>query len=514
MHIRDGKSQREIARITGKDRKTIRKYIKEYEENRRILIEHGGADDKEIINAIVDKPKYDVSGRKKKKLTDEIIERIEYYLNENEKRMSGGLHKQIRKKIDIYESLVEEGFDIGYTTVCQAIGKMLEEGKEAFIRGEYKLGEVCEFDWGIVKLWIDGTLTTLRMAAFCTANGNYRYGYLFENEKTESFMEAHARFFSHIGGNHRTIVYDNARTAVKKFVGKYEKEPTEALLKLSIYYGYQYRFCNNYSGNEKGHVERTVEYLRRKAFSKRLEFSSVDEANAYLKETCELLNNKPQPSMENKTAAQMLEEEKEYLMPSLPPFDCAVVKNYRVNKYSTVNIDSCFYSVPDNLVDKLVLAKVYTDKIILFHEGVKIAQHNKLLGFGKWSLDINHYLNTLRKKPGALPNSVALQQAHSKIKNLYEEYYIKKEREFIELILFMREYNISINQVETAISKILSISPMDVSTEKIKILCTKQNIISIHRKDEIYQNSKNMLELYGSFLNTNKDNFNNREVIQ
>ena len=96
MHIRDGKSQREIARITGKDRKTIRKYIKEYEENRRALIEHGGVDDKEIINAIVDKPKYDVSRRKKQKLTDEIIERIEYYLNENEKRMSGGLHKQIR----------------------------------------------------------------------------------------------------------------------------------------------------------------------------------------------------------------------------------------------------------------------------------------------------------------------------------------------------------------------------------------------------------------------------------
>lgn|GEM_PF-1744576 len=70
MHIRDGKSQREIARITGKDRKTIRKYIKEYEGNRRTLIEHGGADDKEIINAIVDKPKYDVSGRKKKAKND------------------------------------------------------------------------------------------------------------------------------------------------------------------------------------------------------------------------------------------------------------------------------------------------------------------------------------------------------------------------------------------------------------------------------------------------------------
>lgn len=31
MHIRDGKSQRQISRETGLCRKTIRKYIKEYE---------------------------------------------------------------------------------------------------------------------------------------------------------------------------------------------------------------------------------------------------------------------------------------------------------------------------------------------------------------------------------------------------------------------------------------------------------------------------------------------------
>jgi hypothetical protein len=37
------------------------------------------------------------------------------------------------------------------------------------------------------------------MAAFCTANGNYRYAHLFENEKTESFMEAHARFLHILG---------------------------------------------------------------------------------------------------------------------------------------------------------------------------------------------------------------------------------------------------------------------------------------------------------------------------
>jgi transposase len=515
MYIRDGISQRDISKITGKARKTIRKYIKEYEEKKRELIESRGEDAEDIINLIVEKPKYDTSNRKKKKLTDEVIERIKFYLNENEKRVATGLHKQVMKKIDIYESLVEEGIDIGYTTVCQAIQKILNESKEAFIRGVYGLGEVCEFDWGTVKLWINGVLMNLHMAAFCTAHGNFRFGHLYVNEKTESFMESHTEFFSHIKGNHKTIVYDNMKTAVKKFVGRHEKEATDALVKMSMYYGYDYRFCNAYSGNEKGRVERTVEYLRRKAFSKRVEFSSVKEANNYLKEICQIVNNKEQKSLEGKSAAQMLEEEREYLRPSLPPFDCAVVKNYRVNKYSTINVDSCFYSVPDNHVDKLVLVKVYTDKVIIFYEGVRIATHTKLIGFAKWSIKLNHYLDTLKKKPGALPNSVALQQANSKIKNLYHQYFTTKNREFVELLLFMKENNISVEKVTSSIEKIVTISPRDISLEKIKLLCSRQKNADVmnHEKDEIHQSSETILKFYGSLINTADNNFCGRKVV-
>ena len=119
MHIRDGKSKREISRITGKDRKTVSKYINEYEEKRKSLIEGGAFNTEEIINSIVEKPKYDTSKRKKRKVTEEMLNRIQFYLDENIKRTSSGLHKQVRKKIDIYEALIEEGFDIGYTTVCQ-----------------------------------------------------------------------------------------------------------------------------------------------------------------------------------------------------------------------------------------------------------------------------------------------------------------------------------------------------------------------------------------------------------
>lgn len=514
MHIRDGKSQREISRITGRDRKTIRKYIREYEEKKRYLVENNGVDAEEIISSIIEKPRYDTSNRQKQKLTGEVIGRIKFYLKENERRKRMGLHKQIRKKNQIHAALKGEGIDIGYTTVCQAISKMLNESKEAFIRGVYEPGDICEFDWGEVKLWIDETLMTLHMAAFCTARGNYRFGRLYTNEKTESFMEAHAEFFSHIKGNHKTMVYDNMRTVIKKFVGRHEKEPTEALLKLSTYYCYQYRFCNAYSGNEKGHVEKTVDYLRGKAFTDRLEFASIEDANEHLLRICNEINSEEKKAMEGKTAAQMLKEERDYLLPLLPPFDCAVIKNYRVNKYSTVNIDGCFYSVPDNCVDKLVMAKVYTGKIIIFYEGDRLAEHTKLLGFGKWPLDINHYLRTLKKKPGALANSLALQQAHSKVINLYEKYFITNKRDFVELLLFMKEYNVCIDKIELAIARLHSVSPTDISAEKIKFLCMNNDSSTTNadRRDDIYENSKSILNLYGRLLNNSYDNLTDKGV--
>jgi len=91
------------------------------------------------------------------------------------------------------------------------------------------------------------------------------------------------------------MVYDNMRVAVKRFVGT-EKEPTDGLLKLSLYYGFHFRFCNVRRGNEKGHVERSVEVIRRKAFAFRVTFETIEAANQYLYEICEIRNRKPQVS--------------------------------------------------------------------------------------------------------------------------------------------------------------------------------------------------------------------------
>lgn len=195
-YFRKCKPQRQIAREMDLNRRTVAKYVKDYERKKaRLTGSKGNSNQEELIADIVEDPGYDTSSRKKVKLTEEIIDRIKFYLRENEVKRAEGKSKQQKKKIDIYEALKEEGFDIGYTTTCNTIRKIHKEAKEAYIRQEYALGEVCEFDWGEVKLVINGKKKTLQMSVFTSARGDYRFGDLYENQKTEAFLDTHASFF-------------------------------------------------------------------------------------------------------------------------------------------------------------------------------------------------------------------------------------------------------------------------------------------------------------------------------
>lgn len=293
-YFREGKSQRAISRELKISRTTVQKYIKDYESKYETLKTLDEDKDKNKILLLIEemssKPKYDVSKRRKVKLTDEVMEEIDGLVSENEKHRLSGRSKQQLKKIDIYEYLNDNGYDVGYTTVCNYIRNTYDK-KEAYVRQEYDLGETLEFDWGDVKLVIDGKPVTLNMGLFTTAKAPYHYARLYQNQKMENFLDIHVKAFNKIGGIHREVVYDNMKQAVKKFVGKNEKEATDDLIKISLYYGFKYRFCNVRSGNEKGHVERRVEFVRRKAFSIKTEFNSIEEANEYLEERLLKLNS-------------------------------------------------------------------------------------------------------------------------------------------------------------------------------------------------------------------------------
>ena len=64
---------------------------------------------------------------------------------------ASGIQKYLKKNADIYELLMERGFDISYATVSIYIsGKTRQDkktSKEAFMRICYEPGVSCEFDW-------------------------------------------------------------------------------------------------------------------------------------------------------------------------------------------------------------------------------------------------------------------------------------------------------------------------------------------------------------------------------
>ena len=506
MHLQDGKSQREISKITGIDRKTIRRYIKNYEQKREELMKNkNGGDVSKLIDDIVESPKYTVGERGKRKLTPEIEQKIKDHLDENEQKQRKGQHKQKKKIVDIYEALLneEEGFNISYSTVQRTVRRLEQKPKEAFIKSSYLPGDVCEFDWGEVKITIGGQFRTLQLAVFTSANENYRWAYLFTKQTTECFQESHARFFEHVGGVFPTLVYDNMKVAVKKLTGT-EKEPTKGLLQLSIYYGFKFRFCNVGRGNEKGHVERSVEVVRRKAFGFKDTFENLDEANHYLESVCQKLNRQSHEWNNGETAEEKLRQAQKYLLDLPPMFDAARTLTARVDKYSTITVDQNRYSVPDSLVGKVVFVKVYSNRILCFTNDKKIAEHARKTGSHEWGLQLEHYLGTLMKKPGALASSIALQQADKNIKKIYDLYFINKAKEFIELLHYIKEKN-NLNEVMCAIDQLKNHHPNHVTTAKIKILCNKQENILIPvpvspESKKIAEYSKHHLKMYGELF--------------
>lgn len=311
MYFVEGKPKKQIARELNVSKNTVKSYINNFLETKKELI-NSGISKYELIENMLEKPRYNISGRKPRVMTDEVKEIIRGFLKDNELKRSSGKSKMCMTAQDMFEELVERGFSLSYTSVAQYVQKYKENSHtlEAYIKQNYDYGDICEFDWGEVKLLINNVDIKLKMAVFTMAKSNFRFAYLYRSENTQSFVDAHIRFFEYIGGVPKCMVYDNMKVAVAKFVGRTEKEATESLKKLSIYYGFNYRFCNICSGNEKGHVENSVDFVRRKAFSNLSSFDSISSANNRLIERFEKFNEIKTKYLDNKSPNDIFNIEK------------------------------------------------------------------------------------------------------------------------------------------------------------------------------------------------------------
>jgi transposase len=464
---REGKSHRQISRELQISRKTIKKYLEEFEK-----LQAGSPQPDTALSAFVSNPPiYRIGIRGKVRLTQEVQSFIDARLEANAKKVRQGMRKQILKNIDILQLLHEQGFSVGYTTVCNYIREKLGKStipQEAFIRQQYAPGSVCEFDWGEIKLTISGHLWRFQLAVFTPAYSNYRYAMIYKRQDTLAFMESHVSFFEHTGGVYHQMVYDNMRVAVAKFAGKHEKEPTRALLQLKGHYQFSHRFCNAYSGNEKGHVERSVEYIRRKAFGFKSDFDSFEQARQYLETIISKLNQVTQ-QLTGRTAIEMFAEEKGLLWKHTGALACSDSQQLRVDKYATISYCTNRYSVSEKMVGCFVDVKIFSNTIDVYFENKQVASHQRDYGKHQWVIDIEHYLDTLRQKPGALDGSVAL-TCRPYLKQLYQKFYLDAPRDFIDLLHYCRQHKISEENLEATVSRLVNLCAHSINTEKLTAL--------------------------------------------
>jgi transposase len=440
----EGFSNREVARQTGIDRKTVAKFWKSYLEDFDRL--NAKESTIEVIQErIISKPTYDSSNRYPRKYNDEIDKYIDEILEaEKHKAKVLGPNKQSLTQYQIYQMVKEKGFNIGLTTVSNKLREKRDYAKECFIKQEYHYGDRLEYDFGEVKLVINGLVTHYYIAVLSSPASNFRWAYLYSNANKEAFMDSHVKFFEMVKGVYKEVVYDNMRNVVNKFVGRSEKVLNEDLINMALYYGFKVNVTNCFSGNEKGHVEGSVKFIRNKVFSKDYRFVSEDVAKKHLEDQLILLN---------KTSE--IEQEMKNLKQYKPMLELARISQHLVDKYSFVRIDNNFYSVPDYLVGKEVIIHKYIDKIRIFSNNHEVAAHKKVDGFNLVSVDIQHYLNTFLKKPGALKNSSALKSV-PKLKSIYDLYFTTNPKHFIELLNKFRDKEI--NDVVDELTKIATAS--------------------------------------------------------
>lgn len=424
-----GLSNRGVAKTLGIDKKTVNKYWNQYKEKFKKL--ENATNSTEILKIqedIVSKPKYNSASRIRRKITPECLKSLENILNDEDKKTKVlGTNKQSLTKQQIHELLKNQGFDISYSSVVLEIKRIKQIGKECFIKQDYEYGDRLEYDFGEVKLVINGIVKKYYIAVLSSPAGNFRWCYLYDNCKKAVFLDSHVKFFKMIGGVWKEVVYDNMRNVVSKFIGKNEKELNEDLVKMSLYYGFEINVTNAFSGNEKGYVEGSVKYLRNKIFAENYKFSSEESAIEYMESQLMKLNENSK-----------IEEEKAKLKPTKPPLELADIRKSVVNKYSFVQIENNFYSVPEYLVGLTVTSKIYYNKILIYSNNEFVCEHKKLDGEKKISADIRHYLKTLTFKPRALKNSYVL-KSNPKLKSIFDKYYTNNPKKFIDIIVRNKE---------------------------------------------------------------------------
>ena len=271
--------------------------------------------------------------------------------------------------------------------------------------------------------------------------------------------------YAYINGVPQRISYDNLKAAVKEILEGRRRVEQEAFFHFRGTYLFDSHFCNLGAGNEKGQVEHSVGFNRRRFLVPLPQVSSFEELNASLLQKC-LEDDNRTVSGQPATIGQMWQQEQVHLRP-LPahPYDCCRTTTVTLNRYSQVQLETNRYSIPTEQASKQLIAKLYPFHIVIYRLGETdpIADHPRCYSREQEIIDPLHYLSLIRQRPGAIDHAKPLRRWREKWPAVYDELLDQLRhkwpdgrgvREFVNILYLHREH--SQKEMEEAIEAALT----------------------------------------------------------
>jgi transposase len=380
--------------------------------------------------------------KRKKTVMDGYEEWVEAWLVEDQ-RMP---RKQRRTAKVIYESLLELGYRGSDRTVRGYVRQMKQElqnsAKEQAIRLEQIPGE-AQVDFGEFKAINNTELKTYHELVTSFPHSNGQICLVLPAENAVCFFHGLQKTFEIIGGVPKTIRFDNLSPAVKKILTGSDREVTEMFKSFQWHYRFKAEFCNPDRGQEKGHVEGKIGYVRRNNFSPVPIINDLEEFNQTLNEKMVADRERMHYTKKALISELWVEDLAELLPLPNTPLEIVQLNTAVVNKYGEIKIDNQLYRIPNVSPGYQVLAKGYWDHINVFDRyGEKLlhscprvyVQNAKNID---WASELEIFIN----RPRAVERAVYLKALPVPIKSyILSAEDLKKRRQRIKTIVDILRY--------------------------------------------------------------------------
>ena len=327
----------------------------------------------------------------------------------------------------ILARLAEEhgAVELSYSTVRDYVRRRRPEidakvGRylEVFVPQEHAPGAEAEVDFGEVWVMLAGVKTKCHMFAFRLSHSGKAVHRVYSTQGQEALLEGHIDAFETIGGvPAKHIKYDNLTAAVTTVIygrGRRRTE-NERWVLFHSHYGFDAFYCQPgiEGAHEKGGIEGEVGRFRRNRLSPMPVVSSLAELNDRIRVWDEADEGR-RIADRIRTVGQDFSVEREHLAP-LPfeRFDLGLQLSPRVDRSGLITVRMAKYSVPARMIGRPVRVSLLVSELIVFDGRTEIARHPRIATMHGQSVNLDHYLEVLRGKPGALPGSTALAQARA-----------------------------------------------------------------------------------------------------